>query len=161
MPIEIPPLRERPDDIEPLVGHFTANFCAENNYRKKSFSARAIQALCQAAWRGNVRELRNAVERLLIMSPADVIEAEDLPQGLGMALGGDTAQPPSGSLALPYEGLTLQQFKDGAERTFLIKKLRDNDWNVAATAKAIDTPRSNLYKKLDSHRIDRESDNRT
>jgi two-component system nitrogen regulation response regulator NtrX len=158
VPIDTPPLRERPEDIEPLVEYFTASFCEENNYKRKTFSPAAMQVLRQAAWRGNVRELRNAVERLLIMSPGDTIGAEDLPAGLGMALGAAAAPVPEGSLLLPSADLTLQQFKDNAERSFLVTRLRKHEWNVAATAKAIETPRSNLYKKLDAYGISREDD---
>jgi two-component system nitrogen regulation response regulator NtrX len=158
VPVEIPPLRERPEDIESLVNHFTESFCAENNYRTKTFSPKAMEVMRGAVWRGNVRELRNAVERLLIMTPGDTIDPGDLPSGLGMALGDDASSVPAGWLRLPGEGLTLQQFKDNAERSFLVSMLRANDWNVAATAKAIETPRSNLYKKLDAYEISRDKD---
>jgi two-component system nitrogen regulation response regulator NtrX len=158
VPIEISPLRERSEDIEPLVSHFAERFCKENNYKPKSFSAEARAALRRATWRGNVRELRNAVERLLIMSPGDTIGVGDLPAGLGMALGREAAIAPAGLLAVDSEGLTLQKFKDSAERAYLVERLRDNEWNVAATAKAIETPRSNLYKKLDAYQISREKD---
>jgi two-component system nitrogen regulation response regulator NtrX len=140
------------------VNYFAEGFCRENNYKPKSFSAGAMTALRRATWRGNVRELRNAVERLLIMSPGDTIGVGDLPAGLGMALGEGSAAVPAGSLAVPSEGLTLQKFKDSAERAFLVERLRENNWNVAATAKAIETPRSNLYKKLDAYGISREQD---
>jgi two-component system nitrogen regulation response regulator NtrX len=159
VPIEIPPLRERPQDVAPLVRHFAATFCQENNYKKKDFTPAALEALARAPWRGNVRELRNAVERLLIMTPASTIDAADLPAGLGMALGqAHPSAAPAGAIVLPWEGRTLQQFKDGAERSFLLAALRANEWNVAATSKAIDTPRSNLYKKLEAHGIGREQD---
>jgi two-component system nitrogen regulation response regulator NtrX len=92
------------------------------------------------------------------MSPEDTIDVHDLPAGLGMALGAEAAQPPEGSLLLPWDGLSLQQFKDGAEREFLLRQLAKHGDNKAATAKAIDTPRSNLYKKLDTYEINRESD---
>jgi two-component system nitrogen regulation response regulator NtrX len=157
VPIEVPPLRERPEDIGPLVRHFGERFFEENNYKPKTFSPAAIEALSRSAWRGNVRELRNAVERLLIMVPADTIEPRHLPSGLGGAPGGAVGSTPEGSLVLPAVG-TLQEFKDGAERAFLVARLRAQEWNVAATAKAIDTPRSNLYKKLEAYGISRERD---
>ena len=159
VPIVVPPLRERPEDIGPLILHFAASFCRENNYKKKIFSPDAIQALGQAGWRGNVRELRNAVERLLIMTSGDTIEAKDLPAGLGAALGAGSAEVPGGpkgALVLPSEGLNLQGFKDEAERRYLLARLREHEWNIAATAKAIETPRSNLYKKLEAYGISRE-----
>ena len=128
------------------------------HYKKKEFRPEAIAVLRRAHWRGNVRELRNAVERLLIMTPGDTIGAQDLPAELGMELGAQSVQTPRGSLVLQCEGMTLQNFKDTAERSFLVDKLREHEWNVAATAKAIETPRSNLYKKLDAYDINREGE---
>jgi len=106
-------------------------------------------------WRGNVRELRNAVERLLIMTPKDTIRAGDIPVGLGAGRPSDPAEPAAATAA---SARTLQDFKDAAERAFIVAKLVENDWNIAATAKAIDTPRSNLYKKLEAYGIRRETD---
>jgi len=159
VPLHLPPLRERREDIPPLVLHFAEAFCRESNQRRKTFTPAALAALSRAPWRGNVRELRNAVERLLIMTPGDEIDASDLPAEPGLApRGGSEGPAPAGSLAVPQAGLTLQQFKDGAERLFLVARLRDHGWNVAATAKAVDTPRSNLYKKLEAYRISHEQD---
>ena len=158
VPIHLPALRERRDDIEPLVLHFAETFSAENNYRKKSLSPAATAALCEMPWRGNIRELRNAVERLLIMTPGDTIEVADIPAGLGMALGPGAEGIPAGALVVLHDGATLQQFKDSAERSYLVAKLRENEWNIAATSKAIETPRSNLYKKLEAYGIDRKRD---
>jgi two-component system nitrogen regulation response regulator NtrX len=155
VPLRLPPLRERREDIEPLVLHFADTFCRENNYRTVTFAPPALRQLSGLPWRGNVRELRNAVERLIIMTSRTTIEAEDLPSGLGMALGADEGE---GAMILSEESATLQQFKDRAERSFLVAKLRANDWNIAATAKAIETPRSNLYKKLETYGISREKD---
>jgi two-component system nitrogen regulation response regulator NtrX len=159
VPIHLPPLRERRDDLEALVEHFTRLFAREHGTKPKSFTREALAALKQLPWRGNVRELRNALERLLIMTPGETIDVTDLPAGLGMALGGAAGgSAPSGAVVVPYAELTLQQFKDNAERAYLVAKLRDNGWNVAATSKAIDTPRSNLYKKLEAYGIDRETE---
>jgi two-component system nitrogen regulation response regulator NtrX len=158
VPILLPPLRERTEDIGPLVRHFAESFCRENNYRRKSFTAEAIEALRRLPWRGNVRELNNAVERLILMTQRDSIDAGDIPAGLGLALAGPAPGPAGAGLVIPYSGLTLQQFKDAAERAFLIARLRENDWNYSATAKAIDTPRSNLYKKREAYGIEREEE---
>jgi two-component system nitrogen regulation response regulator NtrX len=161
VPIFVPPLRERSEDIEPLVAHFTEVFCRENGCRPRSFTPAALALLGRAPWRGNVRELRNAVERLLIMTEGDPIDARDLPAGLGMDLeqGRPTGTAP-GAVVTPYDGTTLQQFKDAAERAYLVARLREHGWNVAATAKAIETPRSNLYKKLEAYGIDRDAEER-
>ena len=82
----------------------------------------------------------------------------DLPAGLGTELGGDETVAPKGSLLVPCEGVTLQQFKEMSERSYLVARLTQMDWNVAATAKAIETPRSNLYKRLDASGITRDQD---
>jgi two-component system nitrogen regulation response regulator NtrX len=158
VPLHLPPLRERREDIDALVEHFAETFCRENNFAIKRFSEQALAGLRQLPWRGNVRELRNAVERVLIMTPGDTIEAADLPPGMGMALAQGQVAVPGGVLMVEHEGASLQRFKEEAERAYLVTKLRANDWNIAATAKAIETPRSNLYKKLESHAIDKEKD---
>jgi two-component system nitrogen regulation response regulator NtrX len=158
VPLHMPPLRERREDIEPLALHFAETFCRENNYRTVSFSQDAIEQLSRLPWHGNVRELRNAVERLIILTPGETIEAADLPSGLGMDLQQAEGATAKGSLAVDQDKATLQEFKDSAERAFLVARLRANDWNIAATAKAIETPRSNLYKKLEAYGISREKD---
>jgi len=158
VPIELPPLRERREDIDALVAYFAETFCRENNYRVRTFAADALHVLRGLPWRGNVRELRNVVERLLIMTPGETIRASDIPAGLGGDLAGEKSEALPGTLVLSGGDVTLQSFKDSAERAFLVSKLRENDWNIAATAKAIDTPRSNLYKKLEAYAISRESD---
>jgi two-component system nitrogen regulation response regulator NtrX len=155
VPIRLPSLRERREDVAALAAWFAQSFCAENGLKPKTISPEAIQALSKLPWRGNVRELRNAVERLVIMTPQATIRPEDIPAGLGLAPVEASVSPdPSGSPG----AATLQDFKDAAERAFIIAKLEEHDWNVAATAKAIDTPRSNLYKKLEAYGIRRETD---
>jgi two-component system nitrogen regulation response regulator NtrX len=158
VPISLPSLRERSEDVGALVEHFADSFRRENNNRAKTFAPDAIDALRALPWRGNVRELRNAVERLIIMTPRDTIRAADIPAGLGLALGADAPALAAGSIVVSHSGATLQGFKDSSERSYLVAKLRENDWNIAATAKAIDTPRSNLYKKLEAYGITREKD---
>ena len=157
IPIHVPPLRERLDDIAGLVQHFVGQFTRENNRRPARFSAGALDALRQARWRGNIRELRNVVERLLIMSDRDVIEAEDVlavvrvdsrTAPLAAASGGQASPRPS----------TLREFKEWSERAFLVDKLREFNWNISKTAEVIDTPRSNLYKKLEQYGIKQETE---
>ena len=158
VPITTPALRERPEDVGPLVEHFAELFCQENGIRCRKFTPQAIETMSRAPWKGNVRELRNAVERLLIMTQAETIDVGDLPAGLGTELSKGEATPPHGSLVVPCAGVSLQKFKETSERSFLVARLRQMEWNVAATAKAIETPRSNLYKKLDAYEITREQD---
>jgi len=159
VPVHLPPLRDRPEDVEGLVRYFSENFCNENNFKPKEFTEAAIDALRKLPWRGNVRELRNAVERLIIMTAGDRIDLGDLPSGLGTALSEDAAGPAAqGGVRISHEGATLKDFKEAAEKAFIELKLREHRGNVAATAKAIDTPRSNLYKKLEAYEIPRDKD---
>jgi two-component system nitrogen regulation response regulator NtrX len=149
VPIRVPPLRERPEDIPPLVAHFVSQFRSENNVRPRGFSPAAVEALARHPWRGNVRELKNTVERLLIMVEDDEVGPDHLGEALRRP-----AEEPAASAA----SATLRDFKEGAERAFLVQKLRENGWNISATAAAIGTPRSNLYKKLEAYGISEEKD---
>jgi two-component system nitrogen regulation response regulator NtrX len=148
IPIRTPPLRERKDDIPVLAQHFAALFSAEYNKHPKKFAPAALKALQDAAWRGNVRELRNMIERLVIMIPSDTIDIGDLPAEFFRA----ATEIISTAMRLS----TLQDFKDEAEKAFIVAKLREHGWNVSKTAEAIDTPRSNLYKKIEQYNIKRE-----
>jgi two-component system nitrogen regulation response regulator NtrX len=149
IPITTPPLRERKEDIPLLAQHFAALFSQEYNKHPKTFAPAALKALQDAAWRGNVRELRNMIERLVIMVPNDAIDIGDLPAEFFRA----AAEIIASAMRLS----TLQEFKDEAEKGFILAKLREHGWNVSKTAEAIDTPRSNLYKKIEQYNIKRES----
>jgi two-component system, NtrC family, nitrogen regulation response regulator NtrX len=152
IPIMVPPLRERPDDIPLLVKHFADVFTKENNFRPKRFSPGAMVMLQRYRWKGNVRELKNTIERVLIMTRGDVIGEDDLPDTVRSAP--RQAAPEAGQERTG----TLREFKESAERTFLVEKLRENNWNITRTAEVIGTPRSNLYKKLELYNIKQETD---
>ena len=139
MPIAVPPLRERPEDVPALVEHFAELYAEKNGARPRAFEIGAVEVLARRSWPGNVRELKNLVERVLIMTEADArVSARDLAeQGTRMA--------------------TLADFKEFTEREFLLAKLRENNWNVSKTAEAIQTPRSNLYKKLEHFGLTRDN----
>ncbi|HYU26123.1 MAG TPA: helix-turn-helix domain-containing protein, partial [Thermoanaerobaculia bacterium] len=128
--------------------HFAALFSAEYNKHPKKFTPAALKALQDAAWRGNVRELRNMIERLVIMIPSDTIDIGDLPAEFFRAA--------TEIISTAMRLATLQDFKDEAEKAFIVAKLREHGWNVSKTAEAIDTPRSNLYKKIEQYNIKRE-----
>src|SRR5881275_1593920 len=149
IPIRTPPLRERKDDIPVLAQHFAALFSAEYNKHPKKFTPAALKALQDAAWRGNVRELRNMIERMVIMIPSDTIDIGDLPAEFFRAA--------TEIISTAMRLATLQDFKDEAEKAFIVAKLREHGWNVSKTAEAIDTPRSNLYKKIEQYNIKRET----
>ena len=148
IPIFVPPLRARADDIPALVRHFAEQFTRENNFRAKRFTAEALAALQRGRWKGNVRELRNTIERVIIMTPGDVVGVADLPEPVRA----EAPPAPAADDRLDRPG-TLREFKESAERAFLIEKLRENDWNISKTAETIGTPRSNLYKKLEQYNI--------
>ena len=169
IPIVVPPLRERREDIAALVQHFARRTAEEHNIRPKRFDPAALDALRSYRWRGNIRELRNTVERLMIMSPGDVIRFDDLPaevrsgdtgsRSAAAADNGAPAAPAGAAAAQPAAGGgTLREFKDAAERAYLVQKLREFNWNISKTAEVIDTPRSNLYKKLEQYGIKQEVD---
>ena len=152
IPIRVPPLRDRRGDIPRLVRHFTGLFCADNNFRPRAFTPAAVEALAAERWRGNVRELKNTVERLLVMTPGETIDAGDV---RAVVRGG--ARDGAAGLAAG-QAVTLRQFKEQSERAFLIDKLREHGWNISKTAEVVDTPRSNLYKKLEHYGISQDTD---
>jgi two-component system, NtrC family, nitrogen regulation response regulator NtrX len=158
IPIYVPSLRERPEDIPLLVRHYVDYFSRENNARQKRITQAAIDALQRYRWKGNIRELRNTVERLIIMTGGDTIDASDLPEMVRSSsiAGGPTVGVVPG--ADSSRAGTLREFKDSAERAYLVAKLRENGWNISKTAEIIDTPRSNLYKKLEQYQISQETD---
>ena len=166
IPIVVPPLRERRDDIELLVRHFVKRVSEEHNLKPRRFDARAMDALQQYRWRGNIRELRNTIERLMIMTSGETVRLEDLhPDIRGGASSGPlaadavaTAGAPAAIPSTPSASGTLREFKDTAERAYLVQKLRDNGWNISKTAEVIDTPRSNIYKKLEHYGIKQDVD---
>ncbi|MCK4337385.1 MAG: sigma-54-dependent Fis family transcriptional regulator, partial [Candidatus Aminicenantes bacterium] len=137
IPIYSPALREKKEDIPILVDYFSRNFSDDNNFRLKKISEGAMEAVMKYSWNGNIRELKNVVERLLIMTENNVIQRGDLPERIK----GDT------NVYLPdvKEVKSLKDFRDIAEKEFILAKLEENDWNISKTARAIDTPRSNLY----------------
>src|SRR5262249_21729570 len=159
IPIHVPALRERPEDIGLLVRHYMDYFSRENNVKPKRITSAALDALQRYRWKGNIRELRNTVERLHIMTGGDTIDVGDLPS----AVRAPAPAEPSAASKVPHDGGpgkpgTLREFKDSAERKYLVEKLRENGWNISKTAEAIDTPRSNLYKKLEQYQITQETD---
>jgi two-component system, NtrC family, nitrogen regulation response regulator NtrX len=166
IPIVVPPLRDRREDIPLLAEHFARRLSEEHNVRRR-FDPRALEAMQGYRWRGNIRELRNAVERLVIMSDREVIGPSDLSGDPAPArtVAAPEASPQiavsaaSVAPAPPVSGAgTLREFKDASERAFLVQKLRENNWNISKTAEVIDTPRSNLYKKLEQYGIKQEVD---
>ncbi len=149
IPIRVPPLRDRREDIPALVKHFADLFSRDNNRRPQRFTPAALEYLQRARWKGNIRELKNTVERLIIMTPSEVVDVDDLRDIVRLEA------KPAGT---DNEKGTLREFKETSERAFLVGKLRENGWNISKTAEVIGTPRSNLYKKLEQYGITQETD---
>lgn len=150
VPIHVPPLRERREDIPMLVRHFAENAIREQRLPQRSFSNDAVDRLSRMEWPGNVRELRNTVERLLILSRGAEVSAADVDRLVG---GGAVSSAAAGEL---LDAKTFAEFKERAERAYILAKLREHDWNVSETARAVDMPRSNLYKKIERYNLVRE-----
>ena len=142
IPVFVPPLRDRQEDIPMLADHFMAEFAREYGRRVKTFDPAAITAIQQYPWPGNVRELRNVIERLMIMVPGDRISAMDLgfldPSGL--------ARP--GLHVAPAGRLTLHEARDNFERDLILRTLAEQQGNMSRNAEVLGVERSNLYRKM-------------
>ncbi len=150
VPIHVPPIRERREDIPLLAQYFASTLSAREGITPRTFAPDALERLGSLDWPGNVRELKNTVERLLILAPDTVIAARDIDR-----LAGQRALDDAG-LATLTQCRTFEEFKEAAERAFLLNKLREFDWNVSETARAVEMPRSNLYKKIERYSLSRE-----
>lgn len=142
VPIYIPPLRERKEDIPELIRYFIDEFSKEKGWKVKTVDHQAMKILQNYDWPGNIRELRNAVERLMIMTVNEVITLSDI-ESTGI-IGQNTKDESY------FKYKTLKEAKDAFERDFLIRKLKENNWNMTKTAEIIGIERSNLYKKIKS-----------
>jgi two-component system nitrogen regulation response regulator NtrX len=150
VPIDIPPLRERREDIPMLVRHFVDLLEETDRVTPREIAPAALDRLQSLDWPGNVRELRNTVERLLILSLGDTIDEGDVE----LLVSGGESGAGLGSELLQVG--SFSEFKEQAERAYLLQKLREHDWNVSETARNVDMPRSNLYKKIERYGLVRE-----
>jgi two-component system, NtrC family, nitrogen regulation response regulator NtrX len=148
VPIEVPPLRDRKQDIPALVAHFAEQLAAGAGVPGRKFTDDAVRRLQARSWPGNIRELRNAVERALILGSGKTVTGADIDQLL----------PAPAPMAEVPGSHTFETFKQEAEKSFLVQQLRQHDWNVSETARALKMPRSNLYKKIERYRLTRESE---
>jgi two-component system nitrogen regulation response regulator NtrX len=142
----VPPLRDRTGDIPLLVDHFLGEFSRGELRRTKTVDPRAIDLLEGYHWPGNVRELKNLVERLTIMTRGSVIRPEDIPDYIK----GRVEKGRDDSL-FAYDD--LKEARDQFERVFIERKLRENDFNITATAKILNMERSHLHKKIRAYKI--------
>ena len=135
VPIRVPALRERPQDIDELVPYFLSEFCARNNFRPRTIDPDAVALLHRYSWPGNVRELKNVVERMAILTPGDRITADAIPLEVRSA-------------QVPRATAGLQEVRDSAERERIRQALDQTDWNVAAAARLLETERTALHKRI-------------
>jgi two-component system nitrogen regulation response regulator NtrX len=135
VPIRMPPLRERPEDIRPLAEYFLEDFCSRNNFRPKHIEAGVFAELRNYRWPGNIRELRNIIERMAILSASETIAAESLP--LEIRLPHESGAPSS-----------LEETRAQAERNLIRQALEEAGWNVSAAARALGIERTSLHKRI-------------
>jgi two-component system nitrogen regulation response regulator NtrX len=135
VPIRVPALRERPQDVRPMAEYFLEDFCARNGFRRKSFHAEVWEAFENFRWPGNARELRNTVERMAILSHDDVLTAAAVPYELRLQreAGGPTS---------------VQEARESAEREHVLRALEESGWNVSGAARALGMERTNLHKRI-------------
>jgi two-component system nitrogen regulation response regulator NtrX len=140
IPLKVPPLRERPEDIPVLVAYFLGTFAAESGQHQKEITTEAIGILQKYSWPGNIRELKNVLERLAIMTPSKVITPVDLFM-------------PDAARADYFSLNSLRDARDLFERDFIVRKLEENAWNISKTAELLDIERSNLHRKIKAYDI--------
>jgi two-component system, NtrC family, nitrogen regulation response regulator NtrX len=146
IPIEVPALRKRKEDLPALVEHFIALVSAENGRRPKTMAAEALAYFLTYDWPGNVRELRNMVERLVIMAPGDVIGSDDLPPPL-------RTREEGGTVESAQRDRKLKDAREAFERAYILSELREHEWNMTRTAEKLGIERSHLYRKLKAYGI--------
>jgi two-component system nitrogen regulation response regulator NtrX len=139
IPFEIPPLRERTEDVPLLADHFNRRFSQAYARAPREFSPAALDRLQNHDWPGNVRELRNCIERVVIMSPRAFVEESDLPV-LGQTEGVDPHTR--------YNFTSYRKGREAYERDYILKKLAEFDGNVTRTAEAMGIDRSHLYRRM-------------
>ncbi len=151
--VHVPPLRERRDDIPIITRHFCDRLSRRNGVPTKQFTEEALERLKRYEWRGNVRELHNVVERLLILSEGEEVGVRDVER---FVRPGSQAANPLTNLLDQFD--QFSEFRDKAEQLFIEHKLEEFDWNVSKTAEAIGIQRSHLYNKMNKYGIERGED---
>ncbi len=142
VPIRVPALRERREDVRDLVAYFLAEFCARNNFKPKAMDDEVLPVLERYDWPGNVRELRNAVERMAILTPGNRITVDSVPLEIRL--------PPASAVT------GLHGVRDAAERDRIVEALEQTNWNVSGAARILGVERTNLHKRIRALGLSRE-----
>ncbi len=150
IPFSVPPLRERREDIPLLVEHFIDGFSAEYGKKPKSLTPEAMALFTGYGWPGNVREMKNIIERMVIMSPGEVVTPDNVPPPVRKA------RPEQAGMGLYAACETLRDARAAFEKDFITAKLRENGWNISRTAEMLGIERSNLHRKINALGIDAE-----
>ncbi len=140
IPLKVPSLVDRLDDIPLLVEHFLETFAVEYGQQPKKISPDAIRILQRHTWPGNIRELKNVLERLVIMTPQKVIGPSDLAM-------------PDAKRADYFALNSLKDARDMFEKDFITRKLEENGWNISKTSDVLEIERSNLHRKIKTYNI--------
>jgi two-component system, NtrC family, nitrogen regulation response regulator NtrX len=135
VPIRVPALRERPQDIRLLAEYFLDDFCARNNFKPKTLEATVYPTLESYAWPGNARELRNVIERMAILTPGERLTRDAIPVEIRV-------QRDSGPRS------SIQEARESAEREHILRALEEANWNVSGAARALGMERTNLHKRI-------------
>ncbi len=153
--IHVPTLNERSDDIPEIAQSFLVEICEEYGVPIKKFSANALKALQNYQWTGNIRELRNMVERLIILSGKEITE-EDVMLNSGANKRNMGLQLEASTVGMNFDGFnSFQDFKDDMEKVYILHKLEKNGWNVTKTAEEMEIQRSHLYNKIEKYGLKR------
>jgi two-component system nitrogen regulation response regulator NtrX len=145
IPLEVPPLRERTDDIPRLARHFLQEFSLEYGQKPKTIEDDALALFVRYSWPGNVRELRNIIERLIIMAPGPVLKAQDVPPPVS---GPHKEERPLSATSVGTDHALLKDARAEFDREFITRKLKEYGGNVSKTADGIGVERSNLHRKI-------------
>ncbi len=151
IPLKVPPLRDRKADIPLLVKRFLKDFAHKEGEQGKAITDDALDLLIRHDWPGNIRELKNIVERLVIMTAGDVIDEKDIPPFVQKD---QTDEPDGGAVAAD----SYRSAKTAFEKRYIAQKLREHEGNISRTAEAIGLERSNLHRKIKAYGLDAKSD---
>jgi two-component system nitrogen regulation response regulator NtrX len=143
VPIRVPALRERPQDLRPLAQYFLEEFCARNNFHAKTLDDDVFSVFETYAWPGNARELKNAVERMAILTTGSCLTVDSIPVEIRIP-------KESGSKS------SVQEARESAERDHILRALEETNWNVSGAARALGMDRTNLHKRIRTLGLSRE-----